>query len=368
MVFDRWRNSWIQFRGSVSDRGTRPALAGLLTRSAPHGNAEQPLASPSGQPPPQQPVPIPGHMHGKVFFNCSLEDLMRLYRVEGIIGVGGFAVVKKAVDLSTGEPVAIKIVDTEKYQIGDQSLEREIDVLCKVDHPNCIKLHAVYHTGRNVYIVTELVYGGELLDRITETGNYSEKVAAKLLQQILLGVRYLHSRGIVHRDLKLENLVLVNRRHDSPVKIADFGLSKILDPQTLLKTICGSPQYVAPEVLAVGESAYDYTPAVDMWSVGVILFILLSGYSPFDDDNDQILFEKIKQGVYDTDDPVWDDVSDLGKDLVAKLLTVDASCRLSAVEALGHPWIQYALSGQAEGPPPLGASFSWPSMPPQYQR
>lgn len=193
----------------------------------------------------------------------------------------GFAVVKRGRDKLTGEHVAVKVVDKSRYAAGDNSLEREIQVLCKVDHPNCIKLYAVYITPRKVYIVTELVTGGELLDRVTEKGNYTEKDAASIIRQILSGVAYLHSKGIVHRDLKLENMIMLDDRDDSPVKIADFGLSKFFSADNVLSTMCGSPQYVAPEVLGVGDGVKEYSPAVDMWSVGVILFILLSGYSPF---------------------------------------------------------------------------------------
>lgn len=275
----------------------------------------------------------------------TIQQLQQRYTFGENIGVGGYAVVRKALDTYTGQYVAIKVVDKQRYRPGDVSLQREVEVLCMIDHPNCVKMHAVYYTRQNVYIVMELFSGGELLERITEKGNYTEHVAAQLITQILEGVAYLHSRGIVHRDLKLENLILLNNRDDSPVKIADFGLAKLMDPDSLLKTMCGSPQYVAPEILSVGVTVEDYTPAVDMWSVGVILFILLSGYSPFDDDNDVALFEKIKKGMYDIDDPVWDEVSDSAKDLVGRLLTVDAGKRLSAREALCHPWLSIATHG-----------------------
>ncbi|MEW5300638.1 MAG: hypothetical protein WDW36_003553 [Sanguina aurantia] len=270
---------------------------------------------------------------------ATVQDFLERYEVGETVGVGGFAVVKKGRDKASGEPVAIKVVDKSRYAAGDNSLEREIQVLVKVDHPNCIKLFDVYITPRKVYIVTELVSGGELLDRVTEKGNYTEKDASSIIQQILEGVAYLHKQGIVHRDLKLENMVMTDERDDSPVKIADFGLSKFFSPETVLSTMCGSPQYVAPEVLGVGDGLKEYSPAVDMWSVGVILFILLSGYSPFDDDNDAVLFEKIKKGNYDADDPIWENISLDAKDVVAKLLTVDSEKRLTADEALQHPWV-----------------------------
>uniref|UniRef100_A0A061RYI3 Calcium/calmodulin-dependent protein kinase I n=1 Tax=Tetraselmis sp. GSL018 TaxID=582737 RepID=A0A061RYI3_9CHLO len=276
----------------------------------------------------------------EVYPNSKANDFLARYEVGATVGVGGFAVVKKAKDKETGEQLAVKIVDRSRYSSGDNSLAREIEVLTNIRHPNCIRLFAVYLTERKVYLVTELVEGGELLDRVTERGNFAENDAQFLFRQILEGVAYLHRNGIVHRDLKLENLILLNDKDDSPVKIADFGLSKFFDRETLLQTMCGSPQYVAPEVLSVGsDGVHEYTPAVDMWSLGVILFILLSGYSPFDDDNDAILFEKIKLGKYDDDDPVWDTISSEAKDLTFSLLSVDVSKRPTAQEALGHPWL-----------------------------
>mmetsp|Transcript_883 Transcript_883/g.2365 ORF Transcript_883/g.2365 Transcript_883/m.2365 type:complete len:159 (-) Transcript_883:1360-1836(-) len=135
--------------------------------------------------------------------NVTVQDFLERYEVGETVGVGGFAVVKKGKDKTTGELVAIKVVDKSRYAAGDNSLEREIKVLIKVDHPNCIRLFDVYITPRKVYLVTELVTGGELLDRVTEKGNYTEKDAANLIRQILEGVAYLHSQGIVHRDLKV---------------------------------------------------------------------------------------------------------------------------------------------------------------------
>ncbi|KAK9840122.1 hypothetical protein WJX74_003832 [Apatococcus lobatus] len=284
----------------------------------------------------------------RVYANVSVQQLLEDFEIGETVGVGGFAVVKKGRYRKTGEHVAIKVVDKQRYSSGDNSLQREIEVLMKVAHPNCIKLYAVYICPRKVYIVTELVTGGELLDRITERGNYNETDARNLITQVLDGVAYLHASGIVHRDLKLENMLMVNQEDPCPIKIADFGLSKFFNPGSVLSTMCGSPQYVAPEILGISDGAQAYSPAVDMWSVGVILFILLSGYSPFDDDNDAILFEKIKSGEYDADDPVWDHVSDDAKDLVARLLVVDASQRLTAGQALAHPWLQ-GLSRGASG-------------------
>jgi len=233
----------------------------------------------------------------------------------------------------------LQVVDKARYSPNDNSLQREVEVLNQVQHENCIRLKSCYVTPRKVYIVTELVTGGELLDRVTEKGYYTEHDAANIISQILAGVNYLHSRGIVHRDLKLENLVLSDPSDSALVKIADFGLSKYFTNGSMLQTMCGSPQYVAPEILDVGIVTQAYSPAVDMWSVGVILYILLSGYSPFDDDNDAVLFEKIRCGEYSLEDPVWSEVSEDAKSLLAQLLCVNSEERISASDALRHPWL-----------------------------
>lgn len=263
------------------------------------------------------------------------------YEVGETLGTGGFAVVKRAIDKQTGDDVAIKVVERARYKSGDKSLRRETDILKRVDHPNCIRLYAIFETDKRVFIVTELVSGGELLDRVITNGNYSEQDAANIIYQLVSGVAYLHEKGIVHRDLKLENILLDNDSNDAPIKIADFGLSKCFTPNDVLSTMCGSPQYVAPEILQMSDGvANQYSPACDMWSVGIIMFILLSGYSPFDDEVDAVLFQKIKSGKYDADDPVWDTISAEAKDLIARLLVVRPAQRLTADQALAHPWLQ----------------------------
>ncbi|BBM96818.1 hypothetical protein MPTK1_1g00950 [Marchantia polymorpha subsp. ruderalis] len=270
-------------------------------------------------------------------------DFTKTYKLGKTLGVGGFSVVKTGTNILTGEPVAIKIIDRSKYGPKDGSLEREIQVLEKVQHPNCICFKECFFTSKSVYLITELVTGGELLERVLAKGRYTELEAATTINQVLNGVAYLHSIGIVHRDLKLENILLKSKDDDSVVKIADFGLSKIFVGAAILSTICGSPQYVAPEVLEVGQKRSSYTPSADLWSVGVILYILLSGYSPFDDVSESALFKKIKKGQYSFKASVWETISNDAKDLVRGLLCVIPDQRLTASQALAHPWIKKYL-------------------------
>ncbi|KAL2649862.1 hypothetical protein R1flu_017990 [Riccia fluitans] len=279
----------------------------------------------------------------------SEADFTKTYTIGKTLGVGGFSVVKSGTNIITGEPVAIKIIDRSKYGPKDGSLEREIQVLEKVQHPNCICFKECFFTSKSVYLITELVTGGELLERVLAKGRYTEEEAATTISQVLKGVAYLHSIGIVHRDLKLENILLKTKDDNSVVKIADFGLSKIFVGAAILTTICGSPQYVAPEVLEVGQKRSSYTPAADLWSVGVILYILLSGFSPFDDVSECALFKKIKKGQYSFKASVWEGISEEAKDLVRGLLCIIPDRRLTAAQALAHPWIQkYAAAERTE--------------------
>ncbi len=194
-------------------------------------------------------------------------------------------------------------------------------------------------TPLKVFIVTELASGGELLERVVENGNFSESEARGVIHQVLKGMEYLHSKNIVHRDLKLENILLSDGSSSAVVKIADFGLARFFADDSQLRTICGSPLYVAPEILDIGANMETYTPAVDMWSIGVMLYILLSGNSPFENEDEHSLFQMIRLGEYSMDDHLWDHVSDEAKDCVQRLLTVNTSVRMTITEALEHPWV-----------------------------
>ncbi|XP_030049331.1 calcium/calmodulin-dependent protein kinase type IV isoform X2 [Microcaecilia unicolor] len=247
--------------------------------------------------------------------------------------MGATSVVYRYRQKGTQKPYAVKML---KKTVDKKIVRTEIGVLLRLSHPNIIKLLEVFETPTEISLVLELVTGGELFDRIVEKGYYSERDAADAVKQILEAVAYLHENGIVHRDLKPENLLYATPAPDAPLKIADFGLSKIVEDQVAMKTVCGTPGYCAPEILR----GCAYGPEVDMWSVGIITYILLCGFEPFyDERGDQYMFKKILNCDYDFVSPWWDDVSLNAKDLVKKLIVLDPKKRLTTHQALQHPWV-----------------------------
>jgi serine/threonine protein kinase len=273
------------------------------------------------------------------------------YTVGNEIGKGGFSIVYEATKKSSGEKYAIKRIMKNEEGVDVDLLKREIYIMIKVNHPNILKLFEVYEDEEHFFLVLELVEGSELFDKIVDLGNYSEKDAANIVRQIVSAVEYLHQNGIVHRDLKPENLLSSGEGEKEVVKVADFGFAKNFGEEKLM-TSCGSPGYVAPEVLTEDT----YTNAVDMWSVGVIVYILLSGYPPFFDESPPKIFKKITEVKYDFDDPAWDGVSETAKDLIRKLLVKDPVSRLNATDALKHPW----LAGEARSTPlPEGSMINF---------
>jgi len=283
----------------------------------------------------------------KVIFRQDTEEFFQRYALGERIGFGGFATVLKGVDKQSNKPVAV--LDKSQYSPDDNSLEREVYILSGLMHENVVRLICTYVCPSQVLIVTELAAGGELLERLSTTGNFSEVDARIIVVQILRAIDYLHSENIVHRDLKLENILLSD---DVPpvVKVADFGLSRFFTDGSELRTICGSPLYVAPEILDIGTSSDTYTPAVDMWSVGVILYILLSGYSPFDNDDEQVLYQRIRNGEYSMEDSIWEHISVGAKSCINGLLTVDNHSRMTVTQALQHPWILGKTGNETQFP------------------
>jgi len=277
-----------------------------------------------------------------------------VYDVGEEIGRGAFSVVKRAKHKKTGREVAVKFI--EKKYVDKQDLMllgREIDIMKKLDHPNVLKLYEVFETDEIIALVMELVNGGELFYKIVEKGNYSEKDAANIVRQMTKGVEYLHGQGIAHRDLKPENLLCSidpELKEYTPfrVVIADFGLSKAFGGGEALETSCGTPDYVAPEVITA-EGTYDNS--VDMWSCGVITYVLLCGFSPFLSSNQTGLFEKIMKADYDFPDPEWTHISENAKDFIRHLLVKDPKDRYGASQCLQHPWVngQTGQSNLADG-------------------
>jgi len=262
----------------------------------------------------------------------SVEDK---YYMKDLLGTGAFSVVRLAESKERPRQVyAVKIIDKKALKGKEDSLENEIKVLRRLKHPNIVQLLETFEDKSKVYLVMELVTGGELFDRIVEKGSYTEKDAADLIRQVLEAVDYMHDQGVVHRDLKPENLLYYGPHEDSKIMISDFGLSKMED-SGIMATACGTPGYVAPEVLAQKP----YGKAVDVWSIGVISYILLCGYPPFYDENDANLFAQILKGEFEFDSPYWDEISDSAKDFIRNLMCVNVEKRFTCKQALGHPWI-----------------------------
>uniref|UniRef100_A0A8C9GBW8 Calcium/calmodulin dependent protein kinase I n=1 Tax=Pavo cristatus TaxID=9049 RepID=A0A8C9GBW8_PAVCR len=263
------------------------------------------------------------------------EDIRRIYDFREVLGTGAFSEVVLAEERATQKLVAIKCIAKKALEGKEAGIENEIAVLHKIKHPNIVALDDIYESSSHLYLIMQLVSGGELFDRIVEKGFYTERDASTLIRQILDAVRYLHDMGIVHRDLKPENLLYYSLEEDSKIMISDFGLSKIEGCGSVMSTACGTPGYVAPEVLAQKP----YSKAVDCWSIGVIAYILLCGYPPFYDENDAKLFEQILRAEYEFDSPYWDDISDSAKDFIRHLMEKDPDKRFTCEQALQHPWI-----------------------------
>ncbi|KAL0978138.1 hypothetical protein UPYG_G00166630 [Umbra pygmaea] len=262
-------------------------------------------------------------------------DIKENYDFKEVLGTGAFSEVVLAEEKGTQRLVAIKCIPKKALEGKENNIENEIAVLHRIKHTNIVSLEDIFESSSHLYLVMQLVSGGELFDRIVEKGFYTERDASQLIHQILDAVKYLHDMGIVHRDLKPENLLYYSMDEDSKIMISDFGLSKIEDTGTVMSTACGTPGYVAPEVLAQKP----YSKAVDCWSIGVISYILLCGYPPFYDENDAKLFEQILKAEYEFDSPYWDDISDSAKDFICHLMEKDFMKRYTTDQALQHPWI-----------------------------
>jgi len=285
-------------------------------------------------------------------FGQKKSDVKKHYDFGELLGQGNFADVFKSTckeerlvpkpgesaKIQVPRTVAIKSIDKSKVE-DMNDIDREIDIMKMVNHKNIIQLYEVFDEGKKMHLVMELATGGELFDRIVAKSSYTEREAANTIKTLCEALSHLHALKIVHRDLKPENILYQNEEENAPIKVADFGLARTLSSNDMMKTACGTPGYVAPEIL--NNKGYD-SSAVDLWSTGVILYILLCGFPPFYEEELPALFDSILHARYDFPSPWWDGVSDGAKKLVKDLLELDPQKRLTADQVQVHEWIQTA--------------------------
>ncbi|XP_064640737.1 calcium/calmodulin-dependent protein kinase type II delta chain-like isoform X4 [Lineus longissimus] len=260
-----------------------------------------------------------------------------LYELKEELGKGAFSIVKRCIKIANGQEYAAKIINTRKLSARDhQKLEREARICWLLKHPNIVRLHDSIQDEGYHYLVFDLVTGGELFEDIVAREFYSEADASHCMQQILESVNYCHQHHVVHRDLKPENLLLASKSKGAAVKLADFGLAiEVTGEQQAWFGFAGTPGYLSPEVLKKDP----YGKPVDIWACGVILYILLVGYPPFWDEDQHRLYAQIKQGAYEYPSPEWDTVTSEAKNLINSMLTTHPAKRITAADALKHPWI-----------------------------
>ncbi|KAJ9701436.1 hypothetical protein PVL29_006682 [Vitis rotundifolia] len=272
----------------------------------------------------------------------SGKDIYKKYRLGKELGRGEFGVTHQCFGLETGEIFACKTISKSKLttEIDIQDVRREVEIMKHLPkHPNIVTLKEAYEDKDNVHLVMELCEGGELFDRIVARGHYTERAAADVTRSIVEIVQICHQHGVMHRDLKPENFLFADASEASPLKAIDFGLSIFFEPGQRFNEIVGSPYYMAPEVLR-----RHYGPEVDVWSAGVILYILLCGVPPFWAETEEGIAQAIVKSVVDFERDPWPQVSEDAKDLVRRMLDPNPYHRLSVEEVLAHPWIKNATS------------------------
>ncbi|KAG6375586.1 kinase-like domain-containing protein [Boletus reticuloceps] len=294
------------------------------------------------------------------------------YDISHELGKGSFATVMKAISRATGQWFAIKMIHESKVRRvtandnksdndkAETAFMREIAILEDLDHPNICKLKEVFRDHGNIDLVLEFVDGGDLLDHILKTSGIDEEMTIHITRQICSALAYIHGKGIAHRDLKPEN-VLLTSDHPPNVKVADFGLAKVVDSYTFLKTMCGTPSYLAPEVVTQSDQHPGYSHLVDSWSLGVIVFSMLTSASPFiEDEGQRDMKVRIAQRTIDWSSLDNIHISELGRDFIRRLLEYDPRCRLSLSEARHHPWLNQSgpAAAGANSPRETRQSFS----------
>ena len=278
-------------------------------------------------------------LESKVFVAKGNNDPNKLYIKKKILGRGSFGVVYLVKQRYLSRYFAMKVIkkSSAKAKEEEENLMNEVDILRKLDHPNIVKITDFYSLKTEYNIITEYCQEGELFDEIKAQSPFSEAMAAWYLRQILSAVCYCHGMNIIHRDLKPENILIVKRQKNGyhPIKIIDFGTAKVFQKEKAEHLLIGSAYYIAPEVLS-----RNYTELCDLWSCGVIMYILLTGRPPFNGSSEEEIMKKIKEGNYDLKKYPWGIISEEAKDLLKGLLQVNAKKRFSAKQALEHKWFQ----------------------------
>ncbi|NWZ82353.1 DCLK2 kinase, partial [Poecile atricapillus] len=302
----------------------------VLPQISPHGGS----SSNVNGVPESLPCQSPEGLNGNKFSGSS--TILEKYKVGKVIGDGNFAVVKECVERSTGKEFALKIIDKGKCCGKEHLIENEVSILRRVKHPNIIMLIEEMDTPTELYLVMELVKGGDLFDAITSSTKYTERDGSAMVYNLASALKYLHGLNIVHRDIKPENLLVCEYSDGTKsLKLGDFGLATVVEGP--LYTVCGTPTYVAPEIIA--ETGYGLK--VDIWAAGVITYILLCGFPPFRSENNlqEDLFDQILVGKLEFPSPYWDNITDSAKELISLMLHVNAEARYTAAQILSHPWV-----------------------------
>ncbi|GAB2284690.1 Calcium-dependent protein kinase 33 [Dionaea muscipula] len=296
------------------------------------------VVQPTAQSPARFPNPNPIHKASDTILGKPFDDVKVYYQIGKELGRGQFGVTYLCTDKSTGERYACKCISKKKLvtKADKEDMKREIQIMQYMSgQPNIVEFKGAYEDKASVNLVMELCAGGELFDRIIAKGHYSEKAAAAILRQIVNVVHVCHFMGVMHRDLKPENFLLSSKDEDALLKATDFGLSVFIEQGKVYRDIVGSAYYVAPEVLR-----RRYGKEVDIWSAGVMLYILLSGVPPFWAETEKGIFDAILQGHIDFESKPWPSMSRSAKDLIRRMLTQDPKKRITAAQVLEHPWLR----------------------------
>ncbi|CAL1372655.1 unnamed protein product [Linum trigynum] len=305
-------------------------------------------APPAPAPAPARPVAKPAA--GDTILGKPFEDIRRFYTLGKELGRGQFGITYLCTENSTGQTYACKSILKRKLtsKSDREDVKREVQIMQHLSgQPNIVEFRGCYEDRLSVHLVMELCAGGELFDRIIAKGHYSEKDAAKICREVVNVVHACHFMGVLHRDLKPENFLLSSKDEAATLKATDFGLSVFVEEGKVYRDIVGSAYYVAPEVLR-----RSYGKEIDIWSAGVILYILLSGVPPFWGENEKGIFDAVLQGEIDFETDPWPIISDSAKDLIRKMLTQDTKKRLTSAQVLEHPWIK----GGAASDKPIGSA------------